>query len=76
LNLLPRGGIKRQMANLFDGIQVFTATTAQRRTDLGEAATNWLRAHPDLVPFKVTVTQSSDNSHHCISLVLYYKFAT
>jgi len=64
------------MENLFDGVQVFTATTAQRRADLGEAATNWLREHPDLVPTKVTVTQSSDSSHHCISLVLYYKFAT
>lgn len=57
---------------LFDGLQVFSATKHRDRAELGERVTDWLSEHPVDIVDKVIV-QSSDNSFHCITIVLFYK---
>lgn len=60
------------MVRGFDGVKVFSATTAQRRAGLGEAATDWLAANPQVEAVGATLVQSSDEAHHCITLVVFY----
>jgi len=35
--------------------------------------TRWLRANADLEIVDRTVTQSSDNEFHCLTVILFYK---
>lgn len=58
---------------MFTGVKVFSATKAKERDDLGEQVTRWLRANGDLEIVDRTVTQSSDNEFHCLTVVLFYK---
>jgi hypothetical protein len=58
---------------MFTGVKVFSATKAKERDDLGEQVTRWLRANADLEIVDRTVTQSSDNEFHCLTVVLFYK---
>ena len=58
---------------MFTGVKVFSATKAKEREDLGEQVTRWLRANADLEVVDRTVTQSSDNEFHCLTVVLFYK---
>jgi hypothetical protein len=60
-------------AGMFTGVKVFSATKAKDRDDLGEQVTRWLRANADLEIVDRTVTQSSDNEFHCLTVVLFYK---
>ena len=58
---------------MFTGVKVFSATKAKERDDLGEQVTRWLRANADVEIVDRTVTQSSDNEFHCLTVVLFYK---
>jgi hypothetical protein len=57
----------------YDGAQVFSATKPDRREKLGEAVTDWLQAHPERVPVRVEVRQSSDARFHCLSIVILWR---
>lgn len=54
----------------FDRVQVFSATKALDRRNLGDQATTWLRKYDGKVVDKV-VTQSSDNEFHCLTITLF-----
>jgi hypothetical protein len=56
----------------YDGVKVFSATKAADRESLGEKVTAWLRANPGNRIVRVSVTQSSDASFHCLSIVLFF----
>ena len=56
----------------FNGVKVFSATMAQERDQLGERITVWLREHPDHRVVDTIVTQSSDESFHCLAITLFY----
>jgi hypothetical protein len=58
---------------MFTGVKVFSATKAKERDELGEQVTRWLRANADLEVVDRTVTQSSDNEFHCLTVVLFYR---
>ncbi len=58
---------------MFTGVKVFSATKAKEREDLGEQVTRWLRANADLEIVDRTVTQSSDNEFHCLTVILFYR---
>lgn len=60
-----------------DGIRVFTATIASKRSKLGEEATLWIieqkKISKDFEIVDKVVTQSSDNEFHCLSITLFYQ---
>lgn len=61
----------RSTRRRFDGVKVFSATMINDRQQLGEVVTDWLQRHRvDLVD--ISVTQSSDASFHCISIIVFY----
>ena len=60
----------------FDGVKVFSATKAREREDLGETITRWMESNPDAEIVDKTVTQSSDNEFHCLSITLFFKRKT
>ena len=55
------------------GVKVFSATKAKEREALGEAITEWIRAHPTMEIVDKIVTQSSDSEFHCLTITLFYK---
>ncbi len=52
-------------------VKVFTATRAADRDALGNKVSAWLQAHPQFKVVRASVTQSSDASFHCLSIVLF-----
>ena len=60
---------------MFTGVKVFSATKAKERDELGETINRWIRDHRDLEIVDRTVTQSSDNEFHCLTVVLFYREA-
>jgi hypothetical protein len=56
-----------------DGIKVFTATKAKERGALGEKITEWLRNTPIEEIRDVSVTQSSDEEFHCLTITILYR---
>lgn len=59
----------------FNGVKVFSATMVKDRESLGEKVTAWIREHQAVgveIVDKV-VTQSSDESFHCIAITLFYQ---
>lgn len=59
---------------MFDGVKVFSATKQKDRDELGETATRWLDEHRNRVEIvDKTVTQSSDNEYHCLTITVFYK---
>jgi hypothetical protein len=56
----------------FNGVRVFSATMAQDRNQLGEKVTQWLATHPTVEVVDKLVTQSSDESFHCLAITLFY----
>ncbi len=56
----------------FTGAKVFTATKAKDREEHGEVLTRWLRENPKLRIIDKSVTQSSDNEFHCLSITVFY----
>jgi len=61
---------------MFDHVEVFTATKANDRRSLGVEITNWLRDSPRFQVMDYVVTQSSDQSFHCLSITLFCKELT
>jgi hypothetical protein len=59
-----------------DGIKVFTATKAKERSSLGDKITEWLRAVPPKEIREVSVTQSSDEEFHCLTITILYRVAS
>lgn len=58
----------------YQGVKVFTATKAKEREELGTHITQWLQEHPTYKIKNTTVTQSSDNEFHCLTIILFYDF--
>jgi hypothetical protein len=59
---------------MFEGLKVFSATKQKERDELGETATRWLNEHGKTIEIvDKTVTQSSDNEYHCLTIILFYK---
>lgn len=56
-----------------DRVEVFTATKASERRDLGRSVTSWLTQYRErggeLMDY--VVSQSSDNEFHCLSISLF-----
>jgi hypothetical protein len=40
---------------------------------LGEAITEWIRAHREYAVFDKIVTQSSDAEFHCLAITVFYR---
>ena len=58
----------------FNAVKVFSATKQEERQKLGEAVTNWLADQGDRITIvDHVVRQSSDESHHCLSILLFYQ---
>ncbi len=57
----------------FTGVQVFSATKAREREELGEKVTRWIKANPGLHITDKIVTQSSDREFHCLTITLFYR---
>jgi len=55
------------------GLKVFSATKARDREMLGEAITEWIRAHRQYAVFDKIVTQSSDAEFHCLAITVFYR---
>jgi hypothetical protein len=51
-------------------VKVFSATRSEDRKALGDRFTTWIQAHPDLPILSTAVRQSSDDSFHCLSIVV------
>jgi hypothetical protein len=58
--------------NSFTGVKVFSATGSDERCELGDKVTAWLAASAHLRIVDAVVLQSSDDSHHCLSVTLFY----
>lgn len=58
---------------MFDGVEVFSATVAVEREKLGARVTRWLDEHGDKEVVEKEVRQSSDNSHHCLTILLFWR---
>jgi hypothetical protein len=63
----------RESAMDFTGVKVFSATKAREREELGETITRWLRSNADVDVVDRTITQSSDDEFHCLTIVLFYR---
>lgn len=59
--------------NGYSAVKVFTATKANDRERLGEAVTTWLTANPRFEVVNTSITQSSDEAFHCLSIVVFLK---
>jgi len=57
----------------FNGVKVFSATMFQDRQLLGEKITSWIAENPLNELIEIDVTQSSDESFHCIALTVFYR---
>ena len=57
----------------FDAVKVFSATKAADREALGDKVTAWLRDNRDYTVQRAIVSQSSDASFHCLSMVFFLK---
>ena len=51
-------------------VKVFSVTKARDRQDLGERITAWIQENPNVQVVNTVVSQSSDQSYHCLSMVL------
>ena len=60
-------------ANAFNGVKVFSATTAQDREALGGRITRWLQENPGARVVDQVTTQSSDEAFHCLTITLFYR---
>ena len=58
--------------NAFTGVKVFSATGSDERVELGNKVTAWLAASRHRRVVDAVVLQSSDASHHCLSVTLFY----
>lgn len=56
----------------YKGVKVFTATKAKEREELGNRITQWIEENPDVIIKDTSVTQSSDNEFHCLTIIIFY----
>ena len=63
-------------ANAFNGVKVFSATTAQDREALGARVTRWLKENPEARVVDQVTSQSSDEAFHCLTITLFYRAPT
>lgn len=54
-------------------VKIFTATTYDKRKNLGDVVTAWIRKNPDVEIVNTVVLQSSDHAYHCSSIVVFGK---
>ena len=57
----------------FTGCKVFSATLARDRDAMTDTINGWLAKHPELDIVDKTVTLSSDNQCHCLTIILFYR---
>jgi hypothetical protein len=57
----------------FTGCKVFSATLARDRDSMTETINGWLAKHPELDIVDKTVTLSSDNQFHCLTIILFFR---
>ncbi len=57
---------------VFNGVKTFTATMARDREALGDRVTAWLRDDPRRTVVDTVVTQSSDESFHCLAITVFF----
>ena len=55
------------------GVRVFAATRATERGELGDRVTAWLGSNQQLEIDDIIVAQSSDETHHCLTIVVFYR---
>jgi hypothetical protein len=60
------------LAPVFDGVRVFTATKHFDRQELGDRMSDWI-AMSGVEVVDVIVRQTSDESFHCLSIVVFYR---
>ena len=59
---------------MFDGVKVFSATKQKDRDELGKVATRWIKENRERVEIvDKTITQSSDNAYHCLTIAFFYR---
>ena len=58
----------------FQGAKVFTATKAKEREELGDHITQWLKDNPHVKIKDYSVTQSSDNEFHCLTIIIFFDY--
>jgi hypothetical protein len=61
------------LVNQFEGVKVFSATMQPERDRLGDRVAQWIAEHPKAEVVDYTVSQSSDDGFHCLSIVLFYR---
>lgn len=57
----------------FNGVKVFSATLFFQRQQLSDVVTTWLAERPAFEVKDIVVTQSSDVSHHCLAITIFYR---
>jgi hypothetical protein len=63
----------RSRARGFNGVKVFSATLSFQRQHLGDVVTRWIAERPAFQVDDIVVTQSSDISHHCLAITIFYR---
>lgn len=59
---------------MFDGVKIFSATKQKDRDEIGNNATRWIKENRDRIEIvDKTITQSSDNAYHCLTVALFYR---
>jgi hypothetical protein len=61
-------GVERSI----NGVKVFSATMVSDRERLGDRVTDWLTNNPEIEVAELFVTQSSDESFHCLAITVFY----
>ena len=59
-------------AQKFNGVKIFSTTMVAQRQQLGETVTQWIDEQREFRLVDLVVTQSSDISHHCITISVFY----
>lgn len=57
----------------FNGVMVFSATTASDRAALGQRVSAWLAQRPAVRVVDAVTTQSSDEAFHCLTITVFYR---
>jgi len=57
----------------FSGVKVFGASMFHERERLGERVTDWIESQGDAIQIvDIVQTQSSDDTHHLVSITVFY----
>lgn len=73
MSATPAAGNVVLSRSAFDGVKIFSATMFGDRAQLGEKVTSWIAENPKREVTEMVVSQSSDSSYHCISIVVFYR---